>query len=91
MHAHAQRHMREPVRNALHMRAHPSDHMRTHLNERPSAQPMRPAPRMPQQAQVEQALVAATRPSGFGPSALHDERVLDIPAYLRRGGNNTHE
>jgi cell division protein FtsZ len=101
-HAHAQRHMREPVRNALHMRSHPNDHMRTQYvdarlpareqgYERPSAQPMRPAPRMPQQAQVEQALVAATRPSGFGPSALHDERVLDIPAYLRRGGNNTHE
>jgi cell division protein FtsZ len=87
MHAHTQRHMREPVRNALHMRSHPNEHMRAHLNERPSAQPMRPAPRVPQQAQVEQALVAATRPSGFGPSALHDERVLDIPAYLRRGGN----
>jgi cell division protein FtsZ len=99
MHAHSQRHMREPVRNALHMRAHPSEHMRAQYNERPSAQyserpsaqPMRPAPRAPQQAQVEQALVAATRPSGFGPSALHDERVLDIPAYLRRGGNNAHE
>jgi cell division protein FtsZ len=74
--------LREPMRNALQMRANPG--------ERHSAQPMRPAPRMPQPAQLEQALVAATRPSGFGPSALHDERVLDIPAYLRRGGNNTH-
>jgi cell division protein FtsZ len=74
--------MREPVRNALQMRAQ-------HPNERQSAQPQRPS-RMPQQAQMAEALVAATRPSGFGPSALHDERVLDIPAYLRRGGN-THE
>ncbi|MET0286767.1 MAG: cell division protein FtsZ, partial [Polyangiales bacterium] len=40
--------------------------------------------------QGEPALVSATRPSGFGSSALHDERVLDIPAYLRRG-NNHHE
>jgi hypothetical protein len=71
----------------LHMRSHPNEHMRAQLNERQSAQPMRPAPRVPQPQQVEQALVAATRPSGFGPSALHDERVLDIPAYLRRGGN----
>ena len=39
----------------------------------------------------EPAMVAATRPSGFGASALHDERVLDIPAYLRRGNNNHHE
>jgi cell division protein FtsZ len=75
--------LREPMRNALQMRANPG--------ERPSAQPQRPS-RMPQQAQMEQALVAATRPSGFGASALHDERVLDIPAYLRRGGNsNSHE
>jgi cell division protein FtsZ len=36
------------------------------------------------------AVVAATRPSQFGASALHDERVLDIPAYLRRG-NQSHE
>jgi cell division protein FtsZ len=47
------------------------------LNPRPSQAP-------------EQVHVAATRPSGFGASALHDERVLDIPAYLRRG-NNSHE
>jgi cell division protein FtsZ len=80
--AHRPSALREPVRNALQMRANP---------ERPSMQPARPS-RMPQQAQMEQALVAATRPSGFGPSALHDERVLDIPAYLRRGGSNsTHE
>jgi cell division protein FtsZ len=38
----------------------------------------------------EPALVPATRPSAFGASAVHDERVLDIPAYLRRG-NNHHE
>ena len=48
-----------------------------------------PPPRM-SQAPVEQAMVAAGRQSGFGASALHDERVLDIPAYLRRG-NNHHE
>ena len=42
----------------------------------------------PSQAPAEQALVAATRQSGFGATALHDERVLDIPAYLRRGNNN---
>jgi len=39
---------------------------------------------------VEQALVAATRPSAFGASALHDERVLDILACLRRGGGHHH-
>jgi cell division protein FtsZ len=43
------------------------------------------------QSGIEQAVVpATTRPSGFGATALHDERVLDIPAYLRRG-NNHHE
>jgi hypothetical protein len=70
---------REPMRNALQMRP----------AERPSHGP---AAQRPVQRQapvpVEQALVAATRPSGFGPSALHDERVLDIPAYLRRGGGS---
>jgi cell division protein FtsZ len=45
----------------------------------------------PSQVPAEQAMVAATRPSGFGASALHDERVLDIPAYLRRGNGQTHE
>jgi len=43
------------------------------------------------QAPQEAVVAAATRPSGFGASALHDERVLDIPAYLRRGNNNHHE
>lgn len=36
------------------------------------------------------ATVHAAQPSGtraFGASALHDEAVLDIPAYLRRGTN----
>ncbi|HVZ32353.1 MAG TPA: hypothetical protein VG963_08005, partial [Polyangiaceae bacterium] len=42
----------------------------------------------PSQPQPEPAIVPAARSSAFGPSALHDERVLDIPAYLRR---NAHE
>ncbi len=42
----------------------------------------------PPPPQAEPAIVPATRASGFGPSAMHDERVLDIPAYLRR---NAHE
>jgi hypothetical protein len=36
-------------------------------------------------AAVQQA--AGTR--AFGASALHDEAVLDIPAYLRRGNHRT--
>jgi hypothetical protein len=36
-------------------------------------------------------VAATTRQSGFGATALHDERVLDIPAYLRRGNNNNHD
>jgi cell division protein FtsZ len=47
-------------------------------------------PGRPQQSS-EPAIVPATRPSAFGASAVHDERVLDIPAYLRRGNNNHHE
>jgi cell division protein FtsZ len=75
------------VRNALHMRS----------NERGGIQYANPntasrgAPPRQQPTPVEQALVAATRPSAFGASALHDERVLDIPAYLRRGGGNQHD
>jgi cell division protein FtsZ len=75
------------MRNALHMR--PNERASGHYG-----QPSQPAPRASQprasQVPVEQALVAATRPSAFGPSALHDERVLDIPAYLRRGGGGGH-
>jgi cell division protein FtsZ len=75
------------VRNALQMR--PTDGGRVSY-----AQPGAPTPRGQQprgsQVPVEQALVAATRPSAFGASALHDERVLDIPAYLRRGGGSNH-
>lgn len=75
---HRQSPSQQPIRNALQMRPGA---------ERGQPQrPMRPA-----QVSVEQALVAATRPTGFGASALHDERVLDIPAYLRRGGNTHHE
>ena len=48
--------------------------------------PPPPAPRASRE-HVEQAVVTA-RASGFGASALHDERVLDIPAYLRRGGSS---
>ena len=73
---------REPMRNALQMRP----------AERPSHGPAAQRPmQRPGPVSVEQALVAATRPSGFGASALHDERVLDIPAYLRRGGNSHQE
>jgi cell division protein FtsZ len=72
----------QPMRNALSMRP----------AERPSHGPAAQRTSMrPTHVPVEQALVAATRPSGFGPSALHDERVLDIPAYLRRGGNSHQE
>jgi cell division protein FtsZ len=74
--------MGQPVRNALQMRP----------AERPSHGPAAQRPmQRPAPVPVEQALVAATRPSGFGPSALHDERVLDIPAYLRRGGGSHQE
>jgi cell division protein FtsZ len=80
--------MMQPARNALQMR--PAADRMSGSYAPPPAQPMRGTrPGMP--VPVEQALVAATRPSGFGASALHDERVLDIPAYLRRGTNQNHE
>jgi cell division protein FtsZ len=63
--------------------------MRSGLDRPASGYSVPPAP--PSRASrehVEPAVVAAARPSGFGASALHDERVLDIPAYLRRGGSN---
>jgi cell division protein FtsZ len=82
--------MTQPARNALQMR--PSGEQRPSMSygNAPAQPPMR-ASRPSVQVPVEQALVAATRPSGFGASALHDERVLDIPAYLRRGTNQSHE
>ncbi|MET0285163.1 MAG: cell division protein FtsZ [Polyangiales bacterium] len=79
-------------------RASSAGPMRNALSSRPpegrvsysSAPPGRLNPRQ-SQAPQEQAVVAA-RPSQFGASALHDERVLDIPAYLRRGnGQSSHE
>ena len=82
--------MNQPVRNALQMRPSPDRQSISYANTQ--SQPPQQRNGRPTQVPVEQALVAATRPSGFGASALHDERVLDIPAYLRRGGgNNGHE
>lgn len=75
--------MQPNARNALQMRP---NEVRGY-SQMPSARPSQP-PRASQP--VEQAIVAAGRQSGFGASALHDERVLDIPAYLRRG-NGHHE
>jgi cell division protein FtsZ len=82
--------MMQQPRNALQMRPSADRNSVNYVNA-PTLPPMRE--RRPSQVHVpvEQALVAATRPSGFGASALHDERVLDIPAYLRRGGNQNHE
>jgi len=73
------------ARNALQIRPSGEQGRVTYTNNTPSG---RLNPR-PSQVPADQAMVAATtRQSGFGASALHDERVLDIPAYLRRGNNN---
>jgi cell division protein FtsZ len=75
----------QPARNALTMRGSADSRVTytaspaNRLNSARGSQAPEPA-----------VVAAATRPSGFGASALHDERVLDIPAYLRRG-NNHHE
>ncbi|HEX5660678.1 MAG TPA: cell division protein FtsZ [Polyangiales bacterium] len=71
-----------PVRNALSSRPPEG---RVSYSNAPGALKPRPS-QVPQEA-----VVAATRPSQFGASAIHDERVLDIPAYLRRGNNQSHE
>jgi cell division protein FtsZ len=76
-----------PLRTALQMRPTGEQGRVTYTNSNSSNSRLNPRP---SQAPAEPAMVAATRPSGFGASALHDERVLDIPAYLRRG-NNHHE
>jgi cell division protein FtsZ len=78
----------QAVRNALQMRV-TETRSPSYGSQAPTARSSQ-APGRPSQSVVEQAVVAAGRPSGFGASALHDERVLDIPAYLRRG-NNHHE
>jgi cell division protein FtsZ len=39
----------------------------------------------PEQVAIPEARMSQS-PRAFGASALHDEAVLDIPAYLRRGG-----
>jgi cell division protein FtsZ len=70
------------VRNALHMRPMPDRSIHGYASQTPA-----PAPRA-SQPQSEPVIVPAPRQSGFGASALHDERVLDIPAYLRRGGGH---
>jgi cell division protein FtsZ len=72
-----------PTRNALSSR--PPEGRVSYSSNAPGRLNPRPS-----QAPQEQAVVAAGRPSQFGASAIHDERVLDIPAYLRRG-NNSHE
>jgi cell division protein FtsZ len=75
-------------RNALQMRPSGEQGRVTYTNNTPSG---RLNPR-PSQVPADQAMVAATtRQSGFGATALHDERVLDIPAYLRRGNNTNHD
>jgi hypothetical protein len=81
--------MMQPARNALQMRSG-ADRPSANYGNAPAQSALRGSrPSLP--VPVEQALVAATRPSGFGASALHDERVLDIPAYLRRGASQNHE
>lgn len=53
----------------------------------PGARPSRRTPEVQQQAFPEMR-----SPRAFGAAAMHDEAVLDIPAYLRRGGNtSSHE
>jgi cell division protein FtsZ len=75
-------------RNALTMRP-PMGDMRNEGRVSYSNAPGRLNPRPSQAPAPEPAMVAATtRQSGFGPSAMHDERVLDIPAYLRRGNSS---
>ncbi|MDB4976139.1 MAG: ftsZ, partial [Myxococcaceae bacterium] len=77
-----------PPRNAL--QARPDGQGRvSYSNNALSAGRLNPRPSQPPAS--EPALVGSTRQSGFGATALHDERVLDIPAYLRRGNNNSHE
>ncbi|MCA9601712.1 MAG: cell division protein FtsZ, partial [Myxococcales bacterium] len=41
--------------------------------------------RVPARRMDEVSEMAPSRPRAFGATALHDEAVLDIPAYLRRG------
>jgi hypothetical protein len=79
----------QAVRNALQMRPQETRGSQ-YGSQAPNARMSAPPPPRTTQQVVEQAVVAAGRASGFGASALHDERVLDIPAYLRRG-NNHHE
>lgn len=76
----------QPLRSALQMRPGAEQGRVSYSNGNPGRLNPRTQP-----PPAEPAMVAATRPSGFGASALHDERVLDIPAYLRRGNNTHHE
>lgn len=76
----------QPVRNALQMRPAESRGGVTYVNQHSGARMSQP-PR--QSHAMEQPAIVSPRSSGFGASALHDERVLDIPAYLRRG--NSHQ
>ena len=63
-------------------------------SRRMSAAPMHRESMRPRRSSIapEQVSLPEARMGGraFGASALHDEAVLDIPAYLRRGGA-THE
>ncbi|MFK7984929.1 MAG: cell division protein FtsZ [Sandaracinaceae bacterium] len=56
------------------------------VSRRPSVAPMQREAR-PRRSSVapEQVSLPSTGGRAFGASALHDEAVLDIPAYLRRG------
>jgi cell division protein FtsZ len=79
----------QPARNALQMRAASERTAHVPMHHAPSQPPAVPAAaRASQLPTAEPALVAAPRQSAFGASALHDERVLDIPAYLRRGNSD---
>lgn len=56
---------------------------RSSVSPRTSRVPVRRASRSPEQVSLAESHVGGR---AFGATALHDEAVLDIPAYLRRGG-----
>ena len=75
----------QPVRNSLQMRPGADQGRVSYTTGNAGGGRMNQG-RQPQGS--EPAIVQANRQ--FGANALHDERLIDIPAYLRRG-NNHHE
>jgi cell division protein FtsZ len=55
------------------------------LRAEPARSPSQPPQRRERRTDGDFVDAQAQRPRAFGASALHDEAVLDIPAYLRRG------